>query len=317
MASSAAEPITIRPSSDGAGPLKPIAHAAYLAQIERERSLLNACERSVPACDPAAVGDDELVGPGDGNPAFEAHWDWLRDALIAAKDANAADRARLFRNAYARLDADAAEAAAAPTAESSAQLAQARLKADAILAQPEFRPVEQNSWLWLKIAAFFTLLDKLFSGAVHLLPQSSALGEVLEWGVLLLAAIAFFLWAWRSRRQQRVLIAAAQGPVTAWQQESERWAERAQAEAANANWREAVHCLYWAAIVMLEGQRLWRQNRTRTPREYLVLLEPGSARRGTLTGLTRLFERIWYGLRPAAESDYQQARLLLERLRAG
>jgi len=78
-----------------------------------------------------------------------------------------------------------------------------------------------------------------------------------------------------------------------------------------------VHCLYWAAIVMLEGQKHWRRNRARTPREYVALLEAGSSRRQTLLGMTRIFERIWYGLRPAAKSDYDRAKSMLEELRAG
>jgi hypothetical protein len=34
-----------------------------------------------------------------------------------------------------------------------------------------------------------------------------------------------------------------------------------------------------------------------------------------LRRLTQLFERIWYGLRPAAESDYADALILFEELR--
>jgi hypothetical protein len=68
---------------------------------------------------------------------------------------------------------------------------------------------------------------------------------------------------------------------------------------------------------MLEGQRLWRQNRARTPREYVGLLEPGSSRRRVLGGLTGVFERIWYGLRPATGEDYAKASALLDELRVG
>jgi hypothetical protein len=101
-----------------------------------------------------------------------------------------------------------------------------------------------------------------------------------------------------------------------WQKESDDWAARAQAEAGRGDWREAVHCLYWSAIVLLEGQRMWRQNRARTPREYVALLEPGSTKQQALGGLTRVFERIWYGLRPAAETDFRQASAMLDQLRA-
>ena len=69
--------------------------------------------------------------------------------------------------------------------------------------------------------------------------------------------------------------------------------------------------------MLLEGQKLWRQNRARTPREYLRLLQAGSDKQRALGGLTGIFERIWYGLRPAAESDYRQASSFLEQLRLG
>jgi Domain of unknown function (DUF4129) len=36
----------------------------------------------------------------------------------------------------------------------------------------------------------------------------------------------------------------------------------------------------------------------------------------SLRTLTQLFERIWYGLRPAAESDYASALVLFEELRS-
>jgi hypothetical protein len=61
---------------------------------------------------------------------------------------------------------------------------------------------------------------------------------------------------------------------------------------------------------------LWRQNRARTPREYLLLLEPGSRVQQTLRLLTQIFERTWYGLRPAAERDYTRALVLFEELRS-
>ncbi len=61
---------------------------------------------------------------------------------------------------------------------------------------------------------------------------------------------------------------------------------------------------------------MWRPNRARTPREYLPLLEAGSPRQLALGGLTRLFERIWYGLRPAARRDFEQAQALLDELKA-
>ena len=50
--------------------------------------------------------------------------------------------------------------------------------------------------------------------------------------------------------------------------------------------------------------------------EYLALLEPGSGTQQALRRMTQLFERIWYGLRPAAESDYTNAQTLFDEPRS-
>jgi hypothetical protein len=104
---------------------------------------------------------------------------------------------------------------------------------------------------------------------------------------------------------------------TAWDREATDWAKQAEEFAADAEWREAVHCLYWAAIVSLEARRAWRHNPTRTPREYLRLLKPGSAQQRGLRGLTRIFERVWYGLREGRAEEYAEARALYEALAEG
>jgi hypothetical protein len=193
----------------------------------------------------------------------------------------------------------------------------ARSKADEILRRREFRHVEQTSWFDELMGWLNTWFSRWFDRAVGHLPHWPWFATALEWGTLALAAAGLLLWAWRTSRLQRLAIEEARtGEAQVWRKESDDWAERARIEAAREAWREAVHCLYWSAIVLLEGQKLWRQNRARTPREYVELLPPDSGKRKALGGLTRVFERIWYGLRPAAESDYRQAAAMLEELRA-
>jgi hypothetical protein len=94
------------------------------------------------------------------------------------------------------------------------------------------------------------------------------------------------------------------------------WMREAEDHAAAGRFRDAVHCLYWASIVALEGQRLWQPDRARTPREYLRLLDPTSATAPLLRRQTFSFETIWYGLRPAARLDYDSALELHRQLRA-
>ena len=308
------------PATRAEVPLKQVSQADYLAGYGRLQALVAACQARPAACESTAVGDDLRVTPGSPAQPYTVRWNWLRNALDSAKDARLEDRSDLLAQAQARLVADHAEALTVNPSDSSdpqalaAQTANARARADAILRGSEFSRVRQQGYLEQKLALLRLWLDRLLMGAAILVPHSPWVGLALEWGALALAAAGLIAWAFRVGRQQRVALAPI--PESAgWQQESDNWAERARLAAAAGDWREAVHCLYWAAIVMLEGQRLWRANRARTPREYVRLLEPGSPKRTALTGLTTVFERIWYGLRPAAEQDYRQAESLLGQLR--
>lgn len=278
-----------------------------LQQITAMRSLVERCKIDAAACGASVVPSPAMV-----DDKFATRWDWLQLTLNLCKDPKFSTRVELLDAAEEHLADDAHDLA---DSQSAAPDEDARARANAILAQPEFNRVQQTSYFAAKVAALMLLINKLFAGTSSFLPKAWWIAPTLEYGVLLLAAIGLVLWAWRLNRQDRLRIDTGSKPTQAWHAESESWAERAELEAAQANWREAVHCLYWSAIVMLEGQKFWLQNRARTPREYLSLLEPGSERRRQLGGLTRVFERIWYGLRPAAESDYRDAKAMLDQMR--
>jgi hypothetical protein len=287
----------------------------YLSDIARLRTLVESCRAKADACDAAKAGEDVTVEAGGGR-VFDVRRQWLRNALNDAKGEKDVERAELMAKASARLSSDAAEASGAVAATSAAATG-ARAKADAILDRTEFRSVEEEGWLSKKWALLALWVGSLIDGAYSRLPHSAWLVPVIEWGLLIAVAVGLIIWAWRVTQQQRIELAVpASDRQTLWQKESDDWARRAETQAAAGEWREAVHCLYWAAIVMLEGRRMWRANRARTPREYLPLLEAGSARQRALSGLTRIFERIWYGLRPAGRNDFEQAQALLEELKA-
>ena len=92
--------------------------------------------------------------------------------------------------------------------------------------------------------------------------------------------------------------------------------------ASRGDFREAVHCTYWAAIVRLEDISILPQDRTKTPREYLRLvtepalgeLAPQPHYRLPLAAMTSQFERIWYANRPAGPEDFQESLRQLEAL---
>jgi hypothetical protein len=220
-----------------------------------------------------------------------------------------------MQEATARLDEDAAlaEASAPRTGE---DFQRARKDADAVLSEPEFQTVTQTSYLGRMIERFWQWMDETFNGVSRFGKRSPWVIPVMEWGSITLAAVGLLTWVFRTIQRQRLAVRIERSSIVeVWQKESDDWAEMARVEAERQDWRAAVHCLYWATIVMMEGRKLWRQNRARTPREYLLLLEPGSRMQQALRGMTQLFERIWYGLRPAVESDYASARMLFEELR--
>jgi len=289
----------------------------YRAHVESLRGLVRACRDDAKACDPAAVGDDEKVAsPGE---TFQVRRQWLRKLLDDAHNPELADRNARLDQASARLDQELRDqelAAGGGGGEPQPAFAQARRDANAILARPEFRIVSGESWLDRKVAQFWDWVNRFFSAAAGFGHRAPWLGPVLEWSFVGLVLLFLLIWAARTLQRERLAISlSSMIPASHWQKEADNWAELARLEAEKGNWREAIHCLYWASIVALESHRLWRRDNARTPREYVELLEPNSPRQITLRSITRIFERIWYGLRVAAHEDYAQALALFEELR--
>ena len=293
--------------------------AQYSAHLENLRALVVRCQADAPACDPAQVGDDDQVtfaglGAGANVNEFEAHYDWLRKTLKTARDPKAKDRDSDLAAASDRLGDALREAGTEPGA---SDFASTRQKANAILHHPEFATVEETN-IWDKlIARFFSWLDRLFGNVARFGRRSPWIGPLFEWGLITLALVGLILWAMRVLQRQRLAMRVeASRQIESWEEASRNWRSQAEEQASRREWREAIHCMYWASIVMLEGRRFWSPNRSRTPREYVALLESGSPRWSLLRQQTRGFERIWYGLNPAAEGDYRKALELHEQLRA-
>jgi hypothetical protein len=286
--------------------------AEYRTHLAGLKMLVEACQKNPAECDVKKVGDDERVE----GAAFQTRWSWLREELSSAHNATQPDRGKLLQEAIVRLDEDVALADES-VVQSGDTFQRARKQADEVLSRPEFRTVAQESYWEREVARFWQWVDELFGGVSRFGKRSPWLVPLMEWGSITLAVAGVLMWVLRTMQRQRLAVRIeSTASAELWQKESENWAELARAEAAKQDWRAAVHCLYWATIVMMEGRKLWRQNRARTPREYLLLLEPGSRVQQTLRLLTQTFERIWYGLRPAAESDYASALVLFEELRS-
>lgn len=303
-----AQAIAIKPT----GKFQKQSMQQFSDQLTAMQALVQACASSAPACDPEKVGADQRIEAPSAQ-TFQVRWQWLRDTLDQSRTAKPAQRAQLMHQSSVRIAEMLQEngQSAVP-----AQFSAARRDADRILASSEFSEVEQQSWLDRAIAKFWLWVNLWLTSFAGLGKSIPWLGHLLEFLLFGGAAIALLLFVRRSLQRQRLAVALnSQSTELAWTRESNDWAAQAESSARAGDWRDAVHCLYWATIVMLEGRRAWRHNPARTPREYVRLLKPGSAQQGALRGLTQIFERLWYGLRDADATDYQRARAFYDNLR--
>jgi hypothetical protein len=135
------------------------------------------------------------------------------------------------------------------------------------------------------------------------------LGKALEFGLLFLAVTLLVVWLYRTLDRQRTSLGKLTGDAARREavEASRAWAELAQTHAARNEWRDAVHCVYWATIVLLEERRTFRRSETRTPREALQLIKVSSELREPLDAQTSALERIWYGFAEASHVDYDTA----------
>ena len=281
------------------------------------QGLATACSANAATCDAEVVSSDEEVGKPGVNGGFAVHWEWMRDALDTAAKAKPGDRASEMQAVKTRLRELAQESGAGAPAE---DFVTQRRMADSILARAEFHGATGSPSLWDRIMAH------LWRGLGRMVESVSALGDAAPWLTTLMESVLFLggagllgfsLLRASARQRLRIEMAEGGGQATAWDRESTDWARLAEARAADGDWREAVHGLYWAAIVHLEARRAWRHNPSRTPREYVRLLKAGSPQQRALGGLTKIFERVWYGFGEASDAEYGRARSMYEGLASG
>lgn len=281
------------------------APADYRAALRQASGLAESCEAAAPACDATQVDRDLRVQP-DG---YTVHFGWLRTALNEARTAKPAQRASSMAAVAARLQREQRDLDATAPADAHAQA-----EAHRILATHEFQSVEVAPSWWQQLQArFWRWLDRLLENAAAAGARRPWIGLVTEWTLLAAALAGLLAYVLKALRRERGTTATAWRPGHAEGTAAEQdWAAVAERAAAAGQWREAIHAMYWAAIGSMAVEGRWRrvaaEKAARTPREYLGLLEPGSAQRGNLGSLTALLERAWYARRPAAESEYVKAR---------
>ncbi len=305
----------------------------YRKHLSELIALVQTCARTrdLKNCDPLLVGPDDRIPLGAGANAERrlVRYGWLRVLFSKAEepdDAAAPDRAKkkgedasiaqtpapstskLLLDAEHRLASDLAQADAATTI--AANHAGERSVLALVLAGRDFEDLEQPSVRDTVLEKVNNWLNHLIENVTRWRSRSAWVGRVLVWGFILGVCVALAWALLQLERRWRVRLVPEQRPVAptapsarSWQ----LWLEDARRAAASGKWREAIHFVYWAAIARLEARRLWPADRARTPREYLALLTADDPRRAGLAALTGSFERVWYGGRSAAESDYRSA----------
>jgi len=240
---------------------------------------------------------------------------WLLVSAMSACVFAAAAQMRAGQETSLQTAAPHVASAAVLTEAQQAEFAHAQAAVEKILAGAEFQRPEPTLWDRVK-ARIVNAIIQIFLGIDRVTTKSPWVGRTLEWLLFIAAAVGSLVWVMRMVQRQRLRVALQAEPVksSAWGRETEDWWRQAERESAKGAWREAIHALYWAAIVHLEGSRMWRHNPSRTPREYVRLLKAGSSAQRELRGLTNSLEQSWYGQREASAEEFGAARESFERL---
>ena len=310
----------------------------YRKHLLALQSLTVACARArdLKTCDPLLVGPDDRI-PLDKSTHPERRmirYGWLRILFSRAEEpdpppppqqkthqGSASEKAQpdtarttsqLLQDAQIRLAHDVAQSEISIAASASHSQEHAALRQ--VLAGREFRNLKPASAGDSALEKFGGWINKLFEGLGRLRARSAWLGRAITWTFLLSvgAVLVGLLLRWERRWRRRA--APDQQPEVApataalhWQ----LWLDDARKAAAEGQWRDAIHLLYWAAIAKLEAKRILPADLARTPREYLRLFASDDLRRNDLVALTNVFERTWYGARRTDETTYREAEQLV------
>ena len=316
---------------------------AYRSHLQALSGIVQACAkaRDLKTCDPTLVGPDDRIplGSETNAPRRLVRYGWLRVLLSKAEEPDTpqarptpstsrgptpatvpppATTSELLRLAEDRLAADLVQVngRASPAADHALE----RGTMQQILAGRDFRSLRQQNAGDTFLEKVGNWLNRFFENAARLRSRAAWVGRLLVWGFVLGVCVALIWTLLQMERRWRVRLVPddrAPAPGAASARNWQLWLEDAQRAAAAAQWREAIHFLYWAAISRLESRRLWPADRARTPREYLALVAPSDQRRSGLATLTGSFERVWYGGRPAGEGEYRAAEHLASALISG
>ena len=245
-----------------------------------------------------------------GDKTVEVSTAWLA-ADLKKIEGDPAKSSSLSQEVNARLVAMRKAAEGLEQGTPPVNLDVAHTQLDKILSGREFGSAQGPSQLDILKARIARWISDLLYKILRRLHLGAKAGNALAWIIVGIAFLALGYWVWKtpsSSTRKRAEVAAAES------NDPREWARDALAAADHGDYREAVHCAYWAAVVHLETLGVLKRDRARTPRESLCLLDPHPTEQNLLREFTRRFELIWYGYRPASANDWSEARSHLEKM---
>jgi hypothetical protein len=282
--------------------------ARYESELDRIAASVQHAERipqlrqSLPRNWPVRVGDKTIEVPTA----------WLA-ADLKKLDEDPERTAALAQEITSRLMAMRKAAEGLQQGTGSVNLDTAHSQLDNILSGREFGAAQGPSQFDILKARIARWINNQIYKILRRLHLGAKAGNALAWIIVGIAFLALGYWVWRtlwpSTRKREIA-----GEAITESNDPREWAGDALAAAERGDYREAVHCAYWAAVVHLETLGVLKRDRARTPRESLRLLEPHPNEQNRLREFTRHFELIWYGYRPASASDWSEARSHLEKM---
>jgi hypothetical protein len=292
---------------------QPLSLQNYVSELERCSAVLANLKR-----DPAELHDLRVSLPTDwavkvSDQSYSVSTDWLVDGLAKIESNPRANRDTLGQ-IQQRLAAYLKAAQALDMSGSAPGVDQSRARLNEILAAREFQTVQAPSWFEVQRARFYAWLARQFGKLLGRIGLPRSIGNVIAWIVIALATFLLLLWAVRasirteSRPQMDLRGASALG------QDWHHWLREARDAAEGGDYRSAIHAAYWAAVARLEETNSLPEDRSRTPRESLRLVQKESAAYAPMSHLTRRFELVWYGYRSATAADWTDAMKQLETL---
>lgn len=285
----------------------------YIAELDRCSQAL-----SVSVGDKTALRNLRISIPDnwtvqEGNTTYTVSTEWLEQAVARIESDPAANKnlaTAILKKlaAYREAGRSMQESEGAEMAETS------RATLNQILAAKEFRSEHGPSWLDVQKARLYDWLARHILALLGRMGRARTIGNVIAWSVIALAGLLLLFWtvgASTGRGSQAAMdLRGATSPPRNWHY----WLREAREAAARGDHRSAIHAGYWAAITQLEETRALPEDRSRTPRESLRLIEKASSSYAPLLNLTRRFELVWYGYRSATAADWSDAMQQLETL---